>query len=78
MNGHLQKWWSNALLIFAVTFTIFLAFNVLIDNIFGSLYDDEVITLGLAAGLAPVFMLIICLVTDLGKEVVDSFKRIRS
>lgn len=74
MDKSPQKWWSNIFLILAVTITLFLALNVFIQNIFGQFIPHESIKFGIAGGLAPVIMIILCLATSLGKDIVRSFK----
>eukprot|EP00095_Tigriopus_kingsejongensis_P000562 maker-scaffold776_size99073-snap-gene-0.18 protein:Tk00562 transcript:maker-scaffold776_size99073-snap-gene-0.18-mRNA-1 annotation:"hypothetical protein AURANDRAFT_62184" len=69
-----QKWWSNIFLVLAVTITLFLALNVFIQNIFGSLISDPAIKFGIAGGLAPTVIVLLCVSTSLGKDLLRSFK----
>ena len=68
-----QKGWSNVFLSLTVTITLFLAFNVVIQKVFGSSVEVYV-KFGIAAGLALVTMVVLSVVTSLGKDILRSFR----
>ena len=73
-SDHFSRW-ANIFLVIAVTITLFLALNVFIQNIFGSIVKTETVKFAIAGSLAPIIMAIIMGVTSLGKDVMRSFKQ---
>ena len=62
-------------MILAVTVTLFLAFNVIVQNILSKMVEMEESTkFAIAGTLAPLVMIILLVATSLGKEVYRSFK----
>jgi len=74
MSEKPQKGWSNLFLFISVTITLFLASNVIIQKIFGSLITSVAVRLLLAVGVAVGGMAILCLATTLGKDLIRSLK----
>jgi len=72
MQGATQKWWANIFLFFSVLFTLFLASNVIVLKAFSSWLPEaghrQLVSLGLATG----GMLLVCLLTSLGKDILAS------
>ena len=76
MGKQPQKWWANVLLVLGVTVTLFLAINTLISNIFASLLEEnENIALYIAAGVAPIVMVVAIWATGLPTDLKESFRR---
>ena len=68
-----QKGWSNVFLSLTVTITLFLAYNVVIQKVFGSSIEAY-IKFSIAGGLALVTMIALSVVTSLGRDLLRSFK----
>ena len=68
-----QTGWSNVFLSLTVTITLFLAFNVVTQKIAGSNLEAYV-KFSIAGSLALVTMLLLCLVTSLGRDLLRSFR----
>merc|ERR1712179_240683 len=66
-----QTGWSNVFLSLTVTITLFLAFNVVTQKIAGSNLEAYV-KFSIAGSLALVTMLLLCLVTSLGRDLLRS------
>ena len=65
--------WSNVFLVLAVTITIFLAFNVIIQNALSSVVESEAVKFATAGSLALLLMLAIILATSLRRDLLSSF-----
>merc|ERR1719320_119503 len=74
MSSSPQQGWANCFLVTAVTITLFLASNVLVQKIFGTLISQVFIKLLISGVVAVVGMLLLCLTTSLGRELVTSFQ----
>lgn len=74
MSSSPQPGWANLFLLASVTITLFLASNVIIQKVLGSVIGVSV-RLGLAVGCAAGGMAVICFVTSLGRDLLRSFKR---
>lgn len=59
----------------AVSITLFLAINVIIENALGDVIEEEAWKFGAAAVLAPALMAALVLATDLGREMDKTFVR---
>ena len=68
-----QKGWSNVFLSLTVTITLFLAYNVVIQKVFGSSIEAYV-KFSIAGGLALVTMVALSVVTSLGRDLLRSFR----
>ena len=68
-----QKGWSNVFLSLTVTITLFLAYNVVIQKVFGSSIEAYV-KFSIAGGLALVTMIALSVVTSLGRDLLRSFR----
>ena len=68
-----QKGWSNIFLSLTVTITLFLAYNVVIQKVFGSSIEAYV-KFSIAGGLALVTMIALSVVTSLGRDLLRSFR----
>ena len=68
-----QKGLSNIFLSLTVTITLFLAYNVVIQKVFGSSIEAH-IKFGIAGGLAFVTMIALSVVTSLGRDLLRSFR----
>merc|ERR1719206_226067 len=72
MHGATQKWWANIFLFFSVLFTLFLASNVIVIKAFSGWLPEtghrQLVSLGLATG----GILLVCLLTSLGKDILAS------
>ena len=68
-----QKGLSNIFLSLTVTITLFLAYNVVIQKVFGSSIE-ACIKCGIAGGLAFVTMIALSVVTSLGRDLLCSFR----
>ena len=69
-----QQGWANTFLTLSVSITLFLASNVVIQKIFGSLIGETYIRLLLAGGLALVILVLLLVFTSLGRDLLRSFK----
>jgi Mn2+/Fe2+ NRAMP family transporter len=70
-----QKGWANIFLLISVTITIFLASNVIIQKLFGHLVDGISIKFGIAGGISLVTITLLCCLTSLGKDLINSWKK---
>jgi hypothetical protein len=75
MSSSPQPGWANMFLLSSVTITLFLASNVIIQKVFGTVLTGVSVRLGVAVGVAVGGMAVICFVTSLGKDLLRSFKR---
>ena len=67
--------WGNIFMIIAVTVTLFLAFNVIVQNILSKMVEMEESTkFAIAGTLAPLVMIVLLFATSLGKEVLATFQ----
>ena len=69
-----QPGWANVFLLVSVTITLFLASNVIIQKIFGSVLTVVSIRLGIAVGVAVGGIAVLSFVTSLGRDLLRSFK----
>merc|ERR1712183_538826 len=69
-----QPGWANVFLLVSVSITLFLASNVIIQKIFGTILTGVTVRLGIAIGVAVGGMSVICFVTSLGRDLLRSFK----
>jgi len=74
MSPSPQPGWANLFLLASVTITLFLASNVIIQKVLGSVLTGVSVRLGLAVGCAIGGMSVICFVTSLGRDLLRSFK----
>jgi len=70
-----QPGWANVFLVSSVTITLFLASNVIIQKIFGTVLTAVSARLGIAIGVSLGGMAVLCSVTTLGKELLASFRK---
>ena len=70
-----QPGWANVFLVSSVLITLFLASNVIIQKVLGTVLTAVSARLGVALGLAVGMMTVLCTFTTLGRELVTSFKR---
>jgi len=70
-----QKAWANVFMVVTVTFTLFLAFNVLTQKLFGSFLPQVEIKLAIALGLSLLTMIALCVITSLGEDLKRSFSQ---
>ena len=75
MSSSPQPGWANVFLVSSVSITLFLASNVIIQKIFGTVLTAVSARLGVAIGVAVGGMAGICYVTTLGRELILSFKK---
>lgn len=78
MGERPQALWANILLVVSVMITMFLANNVIIQKIFGSLLTCETcvsVRLGAACGAAVLEMCLVIIFTSLRRDLVRSFKQ---
>merc|ERR1719445_640563 len=76
MSSSPQKGWANIFLLISVTITLFLASNVFIHKLFGHLLDGLVhLKFIVAACVAVGSMLILCVATSLGKNLLQSWRK---
>lgn len=75
MSASPQPGWANLFLLVSVTITLFLASNVIIQKVFGSFLTGVSVRLGVAIGVALGAMAVICGVTSLGRDLLQSFKK---
>ena len=61
-------------LLVSVTITLFLASNVIIQKIFGSVLTVVSVRLGIAVGVAVGGIAVLCFATSLGRDLLRSFK----
>ena len=69
-----QSAWANCFLFTSVTITLFLASNVFLQKLFGTLLTSVWLKLGVAAGASGLGMLAICLFTSLGSDIIKSYR----
>eukprot|EP00092_Neocalanus_flemingeri_P040918 GFUD01044552.1.p1 GENE.GFUD01044552.1~~GFUD01044552.1.p1 ORF type:complete len:508 (+),score=112.68 GFUD01044552.1:183-1706(+) len=74
MSSSPQPSWANAFLLISVTITLFLASNVIIQKIFGTVLTGVSVRLGIAIGVAVGGVVVICVVTSLGRDLLRSFR----
>ena len=74
MSKSPQSVWANCFLFTSVTITMFLASNVFLQKLFGSLLTGVYMKMGLAAGLSGLGMLGICLGTSLGTDLLKTYR----
>ena len=74
MSSSPQKGWANIFLLIAVTITLFLASNVLVQKIFGTIISQVYIKLLISGLVALLGMLLLCITTSLGRELLTSLK----
>ena len=75
MSSSPQPGWANVFLVSSVIITLFLASNVIIQKILGTVLTAVSGRLGVAIGLAVGIMTVLCGVTSLGRELILSFKK---
>ena len=75
MSSSPQPGWANVFLVSSVIITLFLACNVIIQKILGTVLTAVSARLGVAIGLAVGGMAVLCFVTSLGRELIQSFKK---
>ena len=75
MSSSPQPGWANVFLVSSVSITLFLASNVIIQKIFGTVLTAVSARLGIAIGVALGVMTVICLVATLGRELIQSAKK---
>lgn len=73
MKKRPQKWWSNVFMVISVLMTNILAFNAFLANVFKG-YIDETPRLIIAGVGSPIVLLIVCVSTSLGKDMLRSFR----
>ena len=79
MGAAPQSAWANCFLFTSVTITLFLAANVFLQKLFGSLLTGGVgLKLGLALAPAGIGMLAVTIFTSLGHDMVSSHRARRS
>ena len=74
MSSSPQPGWANVFLVSSVSITLFLASNVIIQKIFVTILTAVSVRLGIGIGVAVGGMAILCWVTTLGRELMQSFK----
>jgi len=74
MSPSPQPGWANLFLLASVTITLFLASNVIIQKVLGSVLTGVSVRLGLAVGCAIGLISVICFVTSLGRDILRSLK----
>ena len=75
MSSSPQPGWANVFLVSSVVITLFLASNVIIQKILGTVLTAVSGRLGVAIGVAVGIMTVLCTTTSLGRELVLSFKK---
>ena len=70
-----QPGWANVFLVSSVIITLFLASNVIIQKILGTVLTAVAARLGVAIGLAVGIMVALCSITSLGSELLLSLKK---
>ena len=78
MSSSPQKGWANIFLLIAVTITLLLASNVLVQKIFGTIISQVYIKLLISGLVALLGMLLLCITTSLGKELLSPLQRRRA
>ena len=75
MGSSPQPGWANVFLVSSVIITLFLASNVIIQKILGTLLTAVSARLGVAIGLAVGIMAALCGITSLGRELFNCHSR---
>ena len=75
MSSSPQPGWANVFLASSVVIALFLASNVIIQKILGTVLTAVSARLGIAIGLAVGIMAALCGSTSLGKELILPFKK---
>ena len=78
MHSSPQKLWANGFMVVSVSFTLFLSSNVVIQKLFGHLLEGPHLKMVIAGCVTVCSMVILCLVTTLGKELVSPLRRPRT
>ena len=74
MKASPQPLWANIFLVTSVLITMFLANDALLQKIFGEILQDISIRLGVAAGTAFAEMLVVSVITSLGRDFIRSIR----
>ena len=74
MGSSPQKWYANIFLFISVTISLFLSCNTILEKVLGSLLALST-RLYVALTISVVGMSALCLLTTLGRNILDSFRR---
>ena len=74
MGSSPQKWYANIFLFISVTISLFLSCNTILEKVLGSLLALST-RLYVALAISVVGMSALCLLTTLGKNILDSFRK---